>query len=140
VLAVPAGAEVVIKNTSKTARTLVAREDPQLVPHEPINPTGPKSFKVLEAGKAYTITDTDAPHLRGKLVVVNTPFIAKLDDSGKFTVDDIPPGEYKVRIYYYDAASGKDGWLDRPADTVTVGVKGKAEVNPKIAAGYAVVK
>jgi len=140
VLAVPAGADVVIKNNSKTARTLTALEDAKLVPHEPINPTGPKSFKVMEAGKAYTITDKDAPHLVGKLVVVNTPFIARPDDAGKFEFTEVPPGDYKLRIYYFDAAAGKDGWLERPADTVTVGGKGKAEVNPKIAAGYAVVK
>jgi hypothetical protein len=140
VIAVPAGAEVVIKNTSRTSRTLTALEDPKLVPHEPINPTGPKSFKVPEAGKAYTITDTDAPHLVGKLVVVNTPFVSKVDDAGKFEFTDVPPGEYRVRIYYFDAAAGKDGWLDRPADSVNVGTKGKAEVNPKLAAGYAVVK
>ncbi len=140
VLIVPAGAEVVIKNTSKTSRTLAAREDPKLVPHEPINPTGPKSFRATEAGKAYTISDADAPHLVGKLVVVNTPFVARVDDAGKFEFSDVPPGEYKVRIYYFDVAAGKDGWLDRTADTVNVGTKGKAEVNPKIAAGYAVVK
>jgi hypothetical protein len=140
VLAVPVGAEVVIKNTSRTSRTLTALEDAKLVPHEPINPTGPKSFKVTEAGKAYTITDTDAPHLVGKLVVVNTPFVAKVDDAGKFEFDDVPPGDYKLRIYYFDPTAGKDGWLDRTADAVSVGIKGKAEVNPKLAAGYAVVK
>ena len=140
VLAVPAGADVVIKNNSKTARILTALEDPKLVPHEPINPTGPKSFKVAEAGKAYTITDKDAPHLAGKLVVVNTPFVARVEDSGKFEFTDVPPGDYKLRIYYFDQAAGKDGWLERTADNVTVGAKGKAEVNPKIAAGYAVVK
>jgi len=140
VLAVPAGADIVIKNNSKTARILTALEDPKLVPHEPINPTGPKSFKVPEAGKAYTITDKEAPHLVGKLVVVNTPFVARPDDAGKFEFTDVPAGDYKLRIYYFDQAAGKDGWLERTADNVTVGAKGKAEVNPKIAAGYAVVK
>lgn len=139
VIAVPVNTDVVIKNDSKTARTLTALEDPALVPHEPINPTGPKNFKVSTAGKAYTITDKDAPHLVGKVVVVGTPFVAKPDDSGKFEFTDVPAGDYKLRIYYFDPAAGKDGWLEH-TDSVSVGSKGNATVNPKLAAGYAVAK
>ena len=128
VIAAPAGAEVVIKNSSKTAHTLVAKEDPKLVPPGPINPTGPKSFRATDPGKVYTITDPDAPYLQGKLVVVNTQYIAYPDDSGKFQIDDIPAGAYKVKIWY------RDGWLERPDDAVTVNAKGKTELNPKITA------
>jgi hypothetical protein len=128
VIAAPAGAEVVIKNVSNAAHTLVAKEDPKLVPPGPINPTGPKSFRATEPGKVYTITDPEAPYLQGKLVVVNTQFIGYPDDSGKFEIDDIPPGSYKVKIWY------RDGWLARPDDSVTVGAKGKTELNPKITA------
>ncbi|MEO7092296.1 MAG: hypothetical protein ABI175_03530 [Polyangiales bacterium] len=120
------GAEVVIKNTSKTARTLVAAEDPKLVPAGPINPTGPKSFRVTEA-KVYTIGDPDAPHLKGKLVVVNTPFVSNVDDSGKFEFADVPEGSYKLRVYY------KDAWLDIAQD-VNVEKKGKTEVSVKVPA------
>ncbi len=128
VIAAPAGAEVVIKNSSKTAHTLVAKEDAKLVPPGPINPTGPKSFRATDPGKVYTITDPDAPYLQGKLVVVNTQFIAYPDDSGKFEIADIPPGAYKVKIWY------RDGWLDRPDDSVTVNPKGKTELSSKITA------
>lgn len=128
VIAAPSGAEVVIKNQSKTSHTLVAKEDPTLVPPGPINPTGPKSFRATEPGKVYTITDPDAPYLRGTLVVVNTQFIAYPDDTGRFEITDLPPGSYKVKIWY------RDGWLERPDDTVQVGAKGKTELNPKIGA------
>ncbi len=128
VIAAPAGAEVVIKNSSKAAHTLVAKEDAKLVPPGPINPTGPKSFRATDPGKVYTITDPEAPYLQGKLVVVNTQFIAYPDDSGKFEIDDIPPGAYKVKVWY------RDGWLDRPDDSVTVAAKGKTDVNLKITA------
>jgi hypothetical protein len=127
VVAAPAGAEVVITNLSKTSHTLVAKEDPKLVPPGPLNPTGPKSFRPTEPGKIYTITDPDAPYLSGKLVVVNTRFIAYPDDTGHFEVADIPPGDYKLKIWY------RDGWLERPEDSVTVGQKGKSEFNPKVA-------
>lgn len=126
VLGAPVGAEVVIKNTSKIARTIAAAEDKNLVPAGPINPTGPKSFRVTEA-KVYTLGDTDAPYLKGKLVVVNTPFVANVDDAGKFEMTDVPEGSYKLRVFY------KDAWLDIAQD-VTVGAKGKTEVTVKVPA------
>ena len=128
VVAAPAGAEVVIKNVSKSARTLVAAEDPKLIPQGPINPTGPKSFRVTETGKVYTIGDKDAPHLKLKIVVVNTQYVAYPDDNGKFEVDGIPPGSYKVRVWY------QDNWLSRDDETINVAAKGKTDVNPKIPA------
>jgi hypothetical protein len=129
VVAAPAGAEVVIKNVSKTARTLVAAEDPKLVPQGPINPTGPKSFRVNDVGKVYTIGDKDAPHLRLKVVVVNTQFVGYPDETGKFEVDGVPPGAYKVKVWY------QDSWIQREDETVNVAAKGKTDVNPKIPAG-----
>jgi hypothetical protein len=128
VAAVPAGSEVVIRNVSKTtARSLSAAEDPKLVPPGPINPSGPKSFRVEEADKVYTIGDPEAPHLKLKLVVVNTLYYGYPDDNGKFVIDGVPAGSYKVKIWY------RDGWLERPADTVEIGAKGKTEFNPKVA-------
>src|SRR5690606_27191336 len=97
VIAAPAGAEVLIKNVSKTARTLVAAEDPKLVPQGPINPTGPKSFRVNDVGKVYTIGDKDAPHLRLKVIVVNTQYVGYPDETGRFQIENVPPGAYKVK-------------------------------------------
>ena len=127
VMIAPAGAEVVIKNTSRTARSLVAAEDPKLVPAGPINPTGPKSFRPTEGGKIYTIGDADAPHLKGTLVVTTSPYVATVDEAGKFELADVPEGAYKLKVFY------KDRWLDGTTD-VTVGAKGKTEVNPKVPA------
>ncbi|HEY5951241.1 MAG TPA: hypothetical protein VIV40_37370 [Kofleriaceae bacterium] len=129
VVAAPAGAEVLIKNVSKTARTLVAAEDPKLIPQGPINPTGPKSFRVTDVGKVYSVGDKDAPHLKLKIVVVNTQYVAYPDDSGKFEVDNVPAGTYKVKVWYHDA------WLQREDESINVSAKGKTDVNPKIPAG-----
>lgn len=129
VVAAPAGAEVVIKNVSKTARTLVAAEDAKLIPQGPINPTGPKSFRVNDVGKVYSIGDKDAPHLKLKVVVVNTQYVAYPDENGKFEIDSVPPGSYKVKVWY------QDNWLTRDDETVNVSAKGKTDVNPKIPAG-----
>lgn len=126
VIGAPAGAEVVIKNTSRTARTLVAAEDKNLVPAGPINPTGPKSFRVPNPA-VYTIGDPDAPHLKGKIVVTSSPFVSSVDDAGKFEFSDVPEGSYKLRVFY------KDAWLDTTTDVV-VEKKGKTEVTAKVPA------
>jgi len=139
VIGVPVGAEVVIKNTSKTARSLTSPEDPKLVPAGPINPGGPKSFRTTEA-KTYTITDVDAAHVKGKLLVVTTPYIAYVDEGGKFEVPDLPPGNYKLRIYFFHPTTQKDGWLERPDDAVVIPAKGKGEITAKVPTGFPVKK
>ncbi len=131
VIGVPTGSEVVIKNLSHTARTLVAAEDPKLIPGGPINPTGPKAFRVTEA-RVYTVGDKEAPHLSGKVVVVNTPYVANVEVTngvGRFELAEVPEGTYKLRVFY------KDGWVARPDETVNVPAKSKAktEITVKIA-------
>jgi polysaccharide lyase family 4-like protein len=129
VVAVPAGSEVVIRNTSKVPRTLVAKENPKLFDPGPLNPQGTKSFRAADPGKTFTVGDKDAPHLVGRIVVVNTQYVAYPDESGHFQIDAVPPGSYKVKIWY------RDGWLQRPDDDVVVTAKGKTDFNPKVAAG-----
>ena len=128
VIAVPVGAEVVIKNQSRTARTLAAAEDPKLLPLGPMNPTATKSFRAAEAGKSFTVGDKDAPHLVGRMVIVPTQYVAYPDESGRFEVADIPTGNYKVKIWF------RTGWVQRPDDEISVAAKGKTELNPKLRA------
>jgi hypothetical protein len=138
VIAVPVGAEVVIKNQTKISRTIGAAEDPKLIVG-PLNPTGTKSFRATQPA-IYTIGDRDAPHLKGKVVVVATLHVASVDDSGRFEMTDVPDGSYKLRIFYYDpggeARGRKSDWLPFTVD-VTVAPKGrsnKTEVNAKLPA------
>ena len=135
VVAVPVGAQVVIKNTTQISRTLGAAEDPRLIAG-PLAPTGTKSFRATQPA-VYTIGDPDAPHLKGKLVVVATTHVASLDDNGRFEMADVPDGSYKLRVFYYDPAAerggGKSDWLPFTVD-VTVAAKGKTEVNAKLPA------
>jgi len=135
VIAVPVGAEVVIRNQTKVPRTLAAAEDKKLL-IGPLNPKGTKSFRATEPA-IYTIGDGEAPHLRGKLVVVATPHVATLDDAGRFELPNVPDGSYKLRVFYFDAAAeargGTSDWVFT-AD-VTVATRGKAsrvEVNGKL--------
>jgi hypothetical protein len=128
VVAAPDGSEVVIKNLSKTARSLVAAEQKDLVPQGPLNPTGSKSFRVTGVDKVFNLGDKDAPHLKLTIVAINTLYYAYPDETGKFEISGVPAGSYKVKIWY------DNGWLDRPDDSVEVKDKGKTEFNPKVTA------
>ena len=138
VIAVPVGAQVVIKNTTKVSRTIAALEDATLIAGT-LTPTGTKSFRATKPA-IYTFGDAAAPHLRGKVVVVATTHVANLDDSGRFEMADVPDGNYKLRVFYYnpggEARGGKSDWLPFTNDVV-VAAKGKStrfEVNAKLPA------
>src|ERR1051325_4753419 len=88
VIAVPVGAEVVIKNQTKIARTISAAEDPKLIVG-PLNPTGTRSFRPPRPA-IYRTGDKAAPPLGGKIVVVATMHVASVDDAGRFELTDIP--------------------------------------------------
>lgn len=127
VLVAPVGAEVLIKNSAKLPHTIDAVEDGKLIPGGPLNPQGTKQFHLPQAGKIYTVTDRDTPHLKGTIAVVNTSYIAYVDPSGKFEINDIPPGGYKARLFYNNA------WTD-VSQNVDVPAKAKAEPVIKLAA------
>ncbi|HEX2691369.1 MAG TPA: hypothetical protein VHN14_32370 [Kofleriaceae bacterium] len=136
VIAVPVGAQVVIKNTSKVSRTIGAAEDPALITG-PLTPSGAKSFRATKPA-TYTIGDKDWPHLKGKVVVVATTHVANLDDSGRFEMTDVPDGSYKLRVFYYDPGGEARGraseWLPFTSDVTVSSSKGKTEVNAKLPA------
>ena len=111
---------------SKTARTLVAKEDPKLIP--PGRSTRPARSRSAstEAGKVYTIGDKDAPHLIGKLVVVNTQYIAYPDD-GRQVRDREHPGRQLQAEDLVPATAGSSG----PTRPSTSTAKGKTERQPQ---------
>jgi hypothetical protein len=123
------GTEVTIKNKGKRAVTLTAAEDPGLVTAGPINIGGTRAITPKAAG-VFTLTDKDIPHLRGWLVVVDSPYFAVPGRDGAFEIKDVPAGEYKVRVWY------QDGWLERTDESLTVPARGDVTVSPKVPAGF----
>jgi hypothetical protein len=135
VIAVVKGQEVIIRNTGLLPRTLVAKEDPELIPKGTLNVTGTKSFRVTEAGKVYTIIDPTAPYLVGHVISVSSPYHAAPDREGRFTFDDVPAGTYKAKVFF------RDHWLTAESQvTVPAGGRAKAELRLPIPADYRVRK
>jgi hypothetical protein len=128
VLPVLPGTAVLIKNVGKGSPVLRAAEAPDLIQPGPINPRAGKELKVGD-GPLYTISDPDAPHLVGRIVVVPGGRFGIPDASGRFEIADVPPGTYTVRVWYMG------GWIERSDEQITVAA-GRRDVNPKIPPGF----
>jgi len=120
-LPVAAGTQVIIRNKGHDAPSLFAVEAPDLIPTGALNPTGSKAFKPTAPG-LITVNDEESPTLVGHVLVLKSPYFALPDAGGKFEIKDVPAGNWKVKIWY------RTGWIERPAETVTVAAKGKVEI------------
>jgi hypothetical protein len=124
VTAVLLNTDVEIHNSGRGAPILVADGNPELIPAEPINPGGGHTIKASTAG-LLTLRAQKAAHLVGRVLVLPHRFFTTVNAKGEFTLDDVPPGRWTVRIWY------KDGWLERTDETIDVG-KSKTTVDPKV--------
>ncbi len=127
VLPVRVGGEVVIRNKGRGAPVLVATGLPDLLAKKPLNPTAEVHFMAKTAG-VIELIDQATPHLRGRVLVVASPYFAVPDARGGFEIPDVPAGEWTVRVWY------DRGWVDRVDDKITVGGK-RTEINPKLPSG-----
>lgn len=71
--------------------------------------------------------------MRAYVMVVDTPYFGKTDDSGAYTLDNLPAGKYEVRAWHPDMGSIKPALVQ----TVDVAATGRQELkfnfdfNPK---------
>ena len=56
-----------------------------------------------QAGE-YEVTCDVHPGMRGTIVATNTPYAAYADPRGTFTFENVPPGQYRLRV----SAAGRD--------------------------------
>ncbi|MBW2733123.1 MAG: hypothetical protein JRH20_12085 [Deltaproteobacteria bacterium] len=99
-----------------------------------IEPTKGKLFKAQSLGPGDTFKHTFpaegtfevrcdvVPHMRAKILVSNKAQLSLVDNSGAYHFPDIPPGTYKLRVWYH----GK--WFHDQAITV----RGRTTVNIKL--------
>ncbi len=72
-------------------------------------PAGGKINQVLGKTGRFVVSDESEPGHQVVLIVAPSVYVVELDNTGEFLFDDLPPGEYKVRLLGYDSlAAGPD--------------------------------
>lgn len=142
------GSPLELRNSGRGAPVLVAVGQPALLAKKPFNPTDRVAIEPKQPG-LIDLVDESTPYLRGRGLIVDKALFTYPDASGRFTFDDVPAGEWTVRVYYAPpnvamqnprrtgAAPTPAGWIDRPDDKVVVGAK-RVDVDVKLPAGLPV--
>jgi hypothetical protein len=128
VLPIVAGSAVEIKNNGKGSLRLYSPDMSDLVPSDPVSPKGERKTKKLEkAGTSFEIRDRESAHLTGRIAVFPHRYFSRVKPDGKFEIKGVPPGTWKVRVWYVD------GWVEMPAETVEVVAKKEAKLKQPLA-------
>ena len=83
-----------------------------------------KSFTFKEPGCASTLLCNVHPEMEGYVLVLETPYYAVSAKDGAFTIKDVPPGKYTLKIWHEK--------LQPQETTVEVPGKGNATVDFEI--------
>lgn len=117
-LPVVVGSVVEIRNAGRGAPRLYSPTAADLVPPDPIGPRGERKTRKIEpVGKSFELRDRESIHMSGRIVAFPHRYVALVAADGKFTIKDVAPGVWKVKIWY------RDGWADVAEETVEVVAK-----------------
>src|SRR4051812_35197602 len=97
VVAVPIGGSVEFKNDDRVPHTLYAEKATSLMPPAP-TPAGQARAQKFYAAGEYRVRDEEYPHIDGTVLVVQTPYVARLDEKGNFKLD-VPEGKYTLKVF-----------------------------------------
>jgi len=123
---IPVGGTVEFKNDDRVPHTLYVEKATTLMPPAP-TPAGQARTQKFYAAGEYRVRDEEFPHIDGTVLVVQTPYVARLDDKGAFKLD-VPEGKYTLKVYY------RDRWAVTQALEVTAH---STEVNVQVPAATA---
>jgi len=117
-LPVVAGSVVEIRNAGRGAPRLYSPDQADLVPGDPIGPRGERKTKKIEpAHRAFELRDRESVHLSGRIVAFPHRYMSLVGADGKFAIQGVAPGTWKVRVWYRDA------WVEVAEETVEVVAK-----------------
>jgi len=123
VVAIPVGGAVEFKNDDRVPHTLFVEKATTLMPATPTPAGQTRTQKFFAAGE-YRVRDEEFPHVEGTVLVVQSPYVVRLDEKGAFKLE-VPEGKYTLKVYV------RDHW----AVTQTIEVGGRvSEVNVQVPA------
>lgn len=122
-----AGAKIEIRNSSDRPVHLWAPSAEDLIDDAPLAPKRSRAIggKLSKPLAAVEIRDRESAHLRGELLPLPHPYFSLLDASGKYEIKGVPPGTWKVKLWY------RGGFIDLGGQ-VTVEVSGRTSKAPTI--------
>jgi plastocyanin len=100
VVVIPVGGSVEFKNDDRLPHTLFVEKATTLMPATP-TPAGQSRTQKFYAAGEYRVRDEEYPHIDGTVLVVQTPYVARLDEKGNFKLD-VPEGKYTLKVFYRD--------------------------------------
>ncbi len=100
VVAIPVGGSVEFKNDDRVPHTLYVEKATTLMPPTPTPAGQARAQKFFAAGE-YRVRDEEYPHIDGTVLVVQTPYVARLDEKGNFKLD-VPDGKYTLKVFWRD--------------------------------------
>jgi len=100
VVVIPVGGAVEFKNDDRVPHTLYVEKATTLMSPTPTPTKQTRGQKFFASGE-YRVRDEEYPHIDGTVLVVQTPYVARLDEKGTFKLD-VPEGKYTLKVFWHD--------------------------------------
>jgi plastocyanin len=100
VAVVPVGGSIEFKNNDRVPHTLFTDKSTSVMPATP-TPAGQSRTQKFPAPGDFRIRDEEYPHVEGTVLVLQTPYFARLDEKGNFKLD-VPEGKYTLKVFWRD--------------------------------------
>jgi hypothetical protein len=100
VAVIPIGGTIEFKNDDRVPHTLFVEKATTLMPATP-TPAGQTRAQKFYAVGEYRIRDEEYPHVEGTILVVQTPYVVRVDEKGNFKLD-VPEGKYTLKVFWRD--------------------------------------
>src|SRR4051812_18349467 len=100
VAVIPVGGSVEFKNDDRVPHTLFVDKATTLMPPTP-TPAGQSRTQKFFAVGEYRVRDEEYPHVEATVLVVQSPYVTRVDDKGGFKLD-LPEGKYTIKVFWRD--------------------------------------
>jgi hypothetical protein len=95
------GGTVEFKNLDRVPHVLYVERATSMMPPTPTPAGQTRAQKFFAAGE-YPLRDDEYPHVEGTVLVLATPYVARLDEKGGFKLE-VPEGKYTMRVFWRGA-------------------------------------